>query len=359
MRVEDMTKLLLNTLDKNIEKSELNSNPVWIMRQAGRYLPEYRELRAKARDFMDLANNSELASEITLQPIRRFEQLDAAILFADILHIPYALNESVEFKAGVGPILSTIKTSQDISRLKDNLESDEFHNKLSGVYGTIKTVNSQLQKDKTFIGFCGAPWTVATYMLEGQGSKDYRHAKQMMYNNSSDFEDLIETLVKASVKYLSKQIESGVQVVKIFDSWAGVLTDDQVRKYSFEPMLKIASQVKAKHPNTPVILLPKGVQNHLLKELAEKYNEMFDCLALGQTTNQQWAADNLQQHICLQGNLDPALMICDKNKVYDETAKMVEIFKHGKYIANLGHGVTPDTKIENVQAFLNAVKENS
>lgn len=353
-----MTKLLLNTLNKSIEKRDLNDTPVWIMRQAGRYLPEYRELRAKAQDFMDLANNSKLASEITLQPIRRFD-LNAAILFADILHIPYALQQSVEFKQGIGPILEKITNSKDIDYLEQNLDSEVFNQKLSGVYGTIQNVKKELNADKTFIGFCGAPWTVATYMLEGQGSKDYRHVKQMMYNSPTEFDRLINILIKASAKYLCTQIDNGVEVVKIFDSWAGVLTDDQVRKYSFEPMLKIAELVKKKHPNTPVILLPKGVQNHLLKELAEKYHSMFDCLALGQTTNAKWAVDNLQQHICLQGNLDPALMICNKELVYEKTAEMVETFKHGKYIANLGHGVTPDTKIENVQAFIQAVRDNS
>jgi uroporphyrinogen decarboxylase len=358
MRKADMTKLLLNTLDKNIEKMSLNDTPIWIMRQAGRYLPEYRELRKSAKDFMDLANNSELAAEVTLQPLRRFD-LNAAILFADILHIPYALQESVEFKTGVGPILSTIQSSKDVDRLEENLISEQFHSKLSGVYGTINNVKAELESDKTFIGFCGAPWTVATYMLEGKGSKDYRLAKQMMYKDPQTFDRLIEVLVQASAKYLCSQIENGVEVVKIFDSWAGVLNDDQTRKYSFEPMIKIATLVKEKHPNTPVILFPKGIQQHLLKEFAEKYNKHFNALALGQNVNREWAVDNLQSHICLQGNLDPALMICDKEQVYDETAKMVQTFKHGKYIANLGHGVTPDTKIENVETFIKAVRENS
>ena len=349
-------KLLLQTLDKKAAKQ--SQIPVWIMRQAGRYLPEYRELRAKANGFMDMANNSEMASEITLQPLKRFD-LDSAILFADILHIPYALGQSVDFKEGVGPVLNKIETRKDIDQLADNLGSDAFLERLEGVLGTIRLTSSQLEENKTFIGFCGAPWTVATYMLEGSGSKDYRLAKQMMYSKPSEFDKLIDILIKASAKYLINQIKNGVEVVKIFDSWAGVLTDEQVRKYSFEPMLKIASLVKEVYPNTPVILFPKGVQNHLLKELAEKYHFMFDCLALGQNTNAQWAADNLQQHICLQGNLDPALMICDAETVYQKTAEMVNIFKNGRYIANLGHGVTPDTKIENVEAFIKAVRETS
>ena len=349
-------KLLLNTLDKSTEKQ--GKVPVWIMRQAGRYLPEYRELRAKARDFMDLANNSEWASEITLQPLKRFE-LDAAIIFADILHIPYALGQKVEFKAGIGPVLEKITTRDELDKLADNLNSEAFLERLGGVLGNLRLTKQEMPESKTLIGFCGAPWTVATYMLEGSGSKDYRLAKQMMYAKPSDFDYLMDILVKSSAKYLIEQINSGAEVVKIFDSWAGVLTDEQVRKYSFEPMLKIASLVKEVHPNVPVILLPKGVQRHLLKELAEKYHVMFDCLALGQTTDAQWAADNLQQHIALQGNLDPALMICDKQQVYDKAAEMVNIFKHGRYIANLGHGVTPDTKIENVETFIRAVKENS
>jgi uroporphyrinogen decarboxylase len=351
-------KLLLNTLNKEIKKNELNSNPIWIMRQAGRYLPEYRELRAKTKDFMDMANNSQLASEITLQPVKRFD-LDAAILFADILHIPYALGQKVEFKSGIGPVLEKITNNNDIEKLAFNLEQESFLSHLQGVLGTIKLTTKELDNNKAFIGFCGAPWTVATYMLEGQGSKDYRLAKQMMYSNPTQFDALIKILIKASAKYLINQIKNGIEVVKIFDSWAGVLTDEQVRKYSFEPMLKIADLVKEQYPEVPVILFPKGVQNHLLKELATKYNSQFNALALGQTTNAAWAADNLQEHICLQGNLDPALMICDSKQVYDETAKMVQTFKHGKYIANLGHGVTPDTKIENVHTFIKAVRENS
>lgn len=353
-----MTKLLLNTLDKNIEK-EVNSDiPVWIMRQAGRYLPEYRELRKQAGDFMDLANNSELASEVTLQPMRRFD-LNAAILFADILHIPYALGIKVEFKTGIGPILETVNYQNDIDKLAHNLNEEGFNKQLEGVFGTVRSVSKQLNKEKTFIGFCGAPWTVATYMLEGKGSKDYKLAKQMMYTNPTAFDSLIDVLVKASAKYLCKQIENGVEVVKVFDSWAGVLNDDQTRKYSFEPMIKIARLVKQEYPNVPVILFPKGIQQHLLKEFVDQYHSEFNALALGQNVNREWAVDNLQSNICLQGNLDPALMICDKAQVYDETAKMVQTFKHGKYIANLGHGVTPDVKIENVETFIKAIRENS
>lgn len=349
-------KTLLQTLDKKQEKPQ--RVPVWIMRQAGRYLPEYRQLRAKAKGFMDLANNSEWASEVTLQPLNRFD-LDAAITFADILHIPYALGQKVEFEPGIGPILNKIKSKVDIDKLADSLNSEAFLERLEGVFGNLRLTSQQLSKDKTLIGFCGAPWTVATYMLEGSGSKDYRLAKQMMYSKPEEFEYLIDILVKSSAKYLIEQIKNGAEVVKIFDSWAGVLTDDQVRKYSFEPMLKIASLVKESYPNVPVILFPKGIQRHLLKELAEKYHFMFDCLALGQNIDAQWAADNLQQYIALQGNLDPALMICDAETVYKKTAEMVNIFKNGRYIANLGHGVTPDTKIENIEAFIRAVRENS
>jgi len=351
-------KLLLETLDKNIEKKKNNDIPVWIMRQAGRYLPEYRELRSQANDFMDLANNSELASEITLQPLRRFD-LNAAILFADILHIPYALGTKVEFKTGIGPILETVNSRSDIDKLAFNLGQESFLKHLEGVFGTIRSTKAQIDANKAFIGFCGAPWTVATYMLEGKGSKDYRLAKQMMYSNPSEFDYLIDVLVKASAQYLIKQIENGVEVVKVFDSWAGVLNDEQTRKYSFEPMIKIARLVKEKYPHIPVILFPKGIQQHLLKEFVEKYHNEFNALALGQNVNRDWAVDNLQEHICLQGNLDPALMICDKDRVYAETSKMVQTFKHGKYIANLGHGVTPDTKIENVEAFIKAVRDNS
>ncbi|PWG16802.1 uroporphyrinogen decarboxylase [Salibaculum griseiflavum] len=327
----------------------LPTPPIWMMRQAGRYLPEYRATRAEAGDFLSLCYNSELAAEVTLQPIRRYG-FDAAILFADILLLPQALGADLWFVTGEGPRLSTITDQAGFDALKP---ADAVHEHLSPVYETVRILSRELPKETTLIGFAGAPWTVATYMIAGRGTPDQGPAHALKAENRLLFEALLDRLTEATIGYLSSQIEAGAEVVKIFDSWAGSLQGDDFQKYAIEPARRITTELKARHPETPIIAFPRGA--------GERYVGLHqaigaDCIALDDGVTPEWAADHVQVDGCVQGNLKSSHMVTGGDDLVRETRRVVDALSKGPHIFNLGHGITPDADPENVQLMIDTIR---
>ncbi len=337
---------------KTLQGHKFNTPPVWLMRQAGRYLPEYREVRKQAGSFLDLCYNPTLTTEVTLQPLRRFN-LDGAILFADILLIPNALGRHLEFKEGIGPILEPLKNNEDIENLRN---TEDIHSTLEPVYEAVTNIRSKLESNITFIGFAGSPWTVATYMIEGKGSKDHIKTKIFMLNYPQVFKKLIVKIQDATIEYLSKQIEGGVDVIKLFDSWANSLPATYIEKYSLEPMKVIAKEIKKRFPNIPVIVFPRGV-GPMYKKFAMV--KEFDCVAVDSSIGLDWAKKNIQKEIVIQGNLDPAYLISGGKELVEGTLNIVKKFSSSGHIFNLGHGITPDAKIHNVELLLKTIKEKN
>ncbi|WP_243611320.1 uroporphyrinogen decarboxylase [Shimia aestuarii] len=327
----------------------LDTPPIWMMRQAGRYLPEYRATRAEAGDFLSLCYNSELAAEVTLQPIRRYG-FDAAILFADILLLPQALGADLWFVTGEGPRLSTIESQADFDKLK---AAGEIHETLNPVYETVRILSRELPEETTLIGFAGAPWTVATYMIAGRGTPDQGPAHALKDSNPALFDQVIELLTEGTIDYLSKQIEAGAEVVKIFDSWAGSLKGADFDKYALEPAKKIIAALKERHPGIPVIAFPRGA--------GERYEGFAkatgaDCVAVDDAVSADWVAEHVQKDGCVQGNLKSSHMVTGGQALVDETRKIVEALGSGPHIFNLGHGITPDADPENVQLMIDTVR---
>ena len=323
--------------------------PIWMMRQAGRYLPEYRATRAQAGDFLSLCYNSELAAEVTLQPIRRYG-FDAAIMFADILLIPQALGADLWFVTGEGPRLSTVTKEADFNRLKPANETDAT---LNPIYETLRILSRALPAETTLIGFAGAPWTVATYMIAGRGIPDQGPAHKLMTENPDLFQRLIDLLTEATIDYLSKQIDAGAEVVKLFDSWAGSLKGRDFDRFALAPTRRIVTALKARHPNTPVIAFPR--------EAGEKYLGFAkatgaDCLALDNSVDPHWAAAHLQPDGCVQGNLKSSHMVSGGPALVKDTKRIVAAFRNGPHIFNLGHGITPQADPDNVQRMIDAVR---
>jgi uroporphyrinogen decarboxylase len=323
--------------------------PIWMMRQAGRYLPEYRATRAQAGDFLSLCYNSELAAEVTLQPIRRYG-FDAAIMFADILLIPQALGADLWFVTGEGPRLSTVTKEADFNRLKPANETDAT---LNPIYETLRILSRALPAETTLIGFAGAPWTVATYMIAGRGTPDQGPAHKLMTENPDLFQRLIDLLTEATIDYLSKQIDAGAEVVKLFDSWAGSLKGSDFDRFALAPTRRIVTALKARHPNTPVIAFPR--------EAGEKYLGFAkatgaDCLALDNSVDPHWAAAHLQPDGCVQGNLKSSHMVSGGPALVKDTKRIVAAFRNGPHIFNLGHGITPQADPDNVQRMIDAVR---
>lgn len=323
--------------------------PVWLMRQAGRYLPEYRATRAQAGDFLSLCYNPELAAEVTLQPIRRFG-FDAAILFADILLIPQALGADLWFVTGEGPRLSTITDASGMARMKT---ADDIHEHLNPIYETVKILASELPKETTLIGFAGAPWTVATYMIAGRGTPDQAPAHKLREEYPEVFQSLIDLITDATIEYLDMQIKAGAEVVKLFDSWAGSLKGDAFERFSLAPIKRIIAELKRRNPGIPIIAFPR--------EAGEKYVGFSkavgaDCLAIDTSVDAVWAAENLQSDGCVQGNLDPKLMVTGGEKLASEARRIRDALKGGPHIFNLGHGITPDADPENVHILLDAIR---
>jgi uroporphyrinogen decarboxylase len=323
--------------------------PIWMMRQAGRYLPEYRATRAKAGDFLSLCYNSELAAEVTLQPIRRYG-FDAAILFADILLLPQALGAELWFETGEGPRLSTIGDLAGVRALRG---VEDIHETLAPVYETVRILSRELPRETTLIGFAGAPWTVATYMIAGRGTPDQGPAHVLKNSDRAAFKALIDLLVLATVEYLSAQIVAGAEVVKLFDSWAGSLKGQDFEDFAVAPARAIIAALKARHPGIPVIAFPR--------QAGEGYIGFAratgaDCVALDDGISPVWAANHVQVDGCVQGNLAPSHMVTGGNDLVRETRRVVEAFSQGPHIFNLGHGITPDANPDNVARMVEAVR---
>ncbi len=323
-----------------------NVTPIWLMRQAGRYLPEYRALREQKGGFLALAYDSDAASEITLQPIRRFG-FDGAILFSDILVVPHAMGQDLWFEAGEGPRLAPKLAEQDLTSLTPHPE------RLLPVYETVNKVAAALPPGTTFLGFAGSPWTVATYMVAGQGSKDQGETRGLAYQDPVRFGELIDAITAATIDYLSKQIEAGVDAVQLFDSWAGSLSPAQFERWVIAPNAAIVAGLKVRHPNTPIIGFPKGAGGKLPAYARETG---VDALGLDETVDPHWAAANLPDNLPLQGNLDPLALVAGGEALEAAVARILDAFKGRPHIFNLGHGIVPHTPIAHVEKLLSLVR---
>jgi uroporphyrinogen decarboxylase len=323
--------------------------PMWLMRQAGRYLPEYRAVREKAGSFLDLCFNPELAAEVTLQPIRRFG-FDAAILFSDILVVPHALGQQVSFAAGEGPRLVPV-IGRD--RLKTIAGKIDFK-ALAAVFETIRIVRAKLPREVALLGFCGAPWTVATYMVAGCGTPDQAPARLFAYRDPDVFGKLIDILVDASVDYLAAQLEAGVDAVQLFDTWAGVLGPDEFARWCIDPARRIVAALRERVPEAKIIGFPRGAGT-LLKTYVESVD--VDAIGLDWMIDRGFARDEIQRRRPVQGNLDPLALLAGGAALDRETDAILEHFSNGPLIFNLGHGILPETPIVHVERMIARVRE--
>ncbi len=337
---------LINTL---LKKEKFSQPPIWVMRQAGRYLPEYREIRSGVKNFLEMCYTPKIASEVTLQPIRRFG-FDAAIIFSDILVIPDALGVKVEFVKNEGPKLGKFELN--------NLNANNIKSHLNPVFEALDIVKSKLDRGTALIGFSGAPWTLACYMIEGGGSKNFEKTRRVAMQDPQYFSNLIEILTTSVIEYLSLQIKAGADVVKLFDSWAGVLPPEQLRKWVIEPTKKIVLEIKKLHPEIPVICFPRGI-GLMYEEFSREVNSQG--LALDQNLEKSWARKNLQENLgqVVQGNLDNILLAFgSKKEIEKEVVNILENFGSNYFVFNLGHGILPETPIENVELVMSLVRKN-
>jgi uroporphyrinogen decarboxylase len=322
--------------------------PIWMMRQAGRYLPEYRAIREQAGDFLKLCFTPEFAAEVTLQPVRRFG-FDAAILFSDILVVPYALGQPVWYSVGEGPRLEPIADRQGLQRLKPVLDQGI----LAPVYETIRQVKSNLPPQVALLGFCGAPWTVASYMVAGRGTPDQEPARMLAYGDPAGFAALIDRLVDASASYLIEQLRAGVDAVQIFDTWAGVLPAEEFRSWCMEPTQRIIAKVRVQVPGAKVIGFPRGVGAALVRYVEEV---PIDAVSLDWTTDLAFARDQIQCRLPVQGNLDPLALVAGGAALDRAIDGILQAFGEGPFIFNLGHGILPHTPIAHVEQMLARVR---
>jgi uroporphyrinogen decarboxylase len=320
--------------------------PIWLMRQAGRYLPEYRALRADKGGFLELVNDSDAAAEVTLQPIKRFG-FDGAILFSDILVIPHALGQDLWFEEGEGPRLAPKLMDHALASLSKAPE------RLSPVYGTVSRVAAQLDAGTTFMGFAGSPWTVATYMIAGRGSKEQAEARRYAYRDEQAFAEIIDAIAAMTVDYLSGQIEAGVDAVQLFDSWSGSLSPAQFERWVIAPTVQIVTALRERHPDTPIIGFPKGAGGKLLAYARET---KVDALGLDETVDPVWANANLPAELPVQGNLDPLALIAGGVTLDNAVERILSAFPERPHVFNLGHGILPDTPIAHVEALLVKVR---
>ncbi|NPD14114.1 uroporphyrinogen decarboxylase [Xinfangfangia sp. D13-10-4-6] len=323
--------------------------PIWMMRQAGRYLPEYRATRAEAGDFLSLCYNSDLAAEVTLQPIRRYG-FDAAILFADILLLPQALGPKLWFETGEGPRMETTTTPDQVAALRPD---EAIHETLAPIYQTLRILKQELPSETTLIGFAGAPWTVATYMIAGRGKEEQAGAHRLKAEDRPTFEALIERLTTSTIEYLSAQVEAGAEVIKIFDSWAGSLKGQDFEDFAVRPTARIIAALRERHPGLPIIAFPREAGEGYIG-FAHKTGA--DCVAVDNSVSPEWAAANVQKDGCVQGNLAPHHLVQGGEDLVTETRKVVQAFQGGPHIFNLGHGITPDASPDNVQRMIDAVR---
>jgi uroporphyrinogen decarboxylase len=322
--------------------------PVWMMRQAGRYLPEYRAVREKAGGFLDLCFNPELAAEVTLQPVRRFG-FDAAILFSDILVIPLALGRKVWFVEGEGPRLEPIADAKALLSVQQ--EADQ--KLLAPIYETVRRVKSELAPKTTLIGFCGAPWTVATYMVAGRGTPDQAPARDLAAREPEAFQHVIDSLVDAAVDYLAQQLEAGADVVQIFDTWAGSLPPKDFERWCVQPTKRLIAKLRAKRPGTKVIGFPRGAGKNIPHYVDET---KVDAVSLESGIDRNFAHDEIQSRVPVQGNVDPLILREGGAALDGEVDAVLAAFSGGPFIFNLGHGILPDTPIAHVEQMLKRVR---
>ena len=344
-----MTAKPEKTILRALAGETLPTPPIWMMRQAGRYLPEYRATRAQAGDFLKLCYNPDLAAEVTLQPIRRYG-FDAAILFADILLLPQALGPELWFETGEGPRMQITTTMDQVRALKP---TEAIHDTLSPVYETLRILSRELPRETTLIGFAGAPWTVATYMIAGRGSKDQGAAHALKNTDRATFAALIDRITEATVEYLSAQVQAGAEVVKLFDSWAGSLKGQDFEDFAVKPAAAIIAAMKQRHPGLPIIAFPREAGDGYVG-FARKTGA--DCVAIDNSVTPEWAAANVQPTGCVQGNLAPEHMVTGGEALIRETRRVVDAFRNGPHIFNLGHGITPDANPDNVQLMIDTVR---
>jgi len=341
------TKPLLRVL----AGERLTTPPIWLMRQAGRYLPEYRSIRAKAERFLDLCFNPKLAAEVTLQPVQRFG-FDAAILFSDILVVPHALGQRVGFEGGDGPRLDALADPAAVAQLQRQID----HQALAPVYETIARVKQDLPAGVTLLGFCGAPWTLVTYMIAGRGTADQLPARLFAYRHPESFAELIDVLVEASASYLARQFEAGVDAVQVFDTWAGVLPADEFRKWCIEPVAEIVSRVRRNIPAARIIGFPRGAGTKLVPYLAAV---PVDAVGLDWTVELDFARETIQGLRPVQGNLDPLALLAGGEALDRSVDVITQAFSGGPFIFNLGHGVLPETPIAHVEQMIARVRRGA
>ena len=337
-----MPGLLLRTL----RGENASQRPIWLMRQAGRYLPEYRSLRADKGGFLALVYDSDAAAEITLQPIRRFG-FDGAILFSDILIVPYAMGQDLEFLAGEGPHLSPRLVDVALGALSAVPE------RLSPIYETVAKVRAGLDAGRTLLGFAGSPWTIATYMVAGVGSRDQHDARAMAYRDPQAFQAIIDAIVTLTVEYLAGQIQAGAEAVQLFDSWAGSLAPAEFERWVIAPNAAIVAALKQRFPETPVIGFPKGAGEKLPAYVRETG---VDAIALDETIDPLWAAAVLPDALPVQGNLDPLLLLAGGDELERQALRILDAFAARPHVFNLGHGIGQHTPIEHVEQLLAIVR---
>lgn len=326
----------------------LSVPPIWLMRQAGRYLPEYRKIRERAESFLSLCFNPQLAAEVTLQPIRRFG-FDAAIIFSDILVVPHALGQRVSFEVGEGPRLDALSEPDALGRLRPTID----HAVLAPAYETIARVKLELPPAVALLGFCGAPWTLATYMIAGRGTADQLPARMFAYHYPQAFADLIDRLVDASSDYLIRQFEAGADAVQIFDTWAGILPDDEFDKWCIDPIGRIVAKVRSRIPAARIIGFPRGAGTRLGRYLA---GVPVDAIGLDWMVERSYARDYVQKRRAIQGNLDPLALLAGGDTLDRAVDTILEAFGEGAFIFNLGHGVVPDTPVAHVEQLVARVR---
>ena len=321
--------------------------PMWMMRQAGRYLPEYRALRQDKGSFLDLVYDPDAAAEITLQPLNRFPQLDAAILFSDILIVPFAIGQNLTFIAGEGPRLTPPLAGASLDDLTPYLA------RIEPIYETVRKVRRQLAPEKTLVGFAGAPWTVATYMVAGQGSRDQSDTRRLAYADAGRFGDILGRIEAVTLDYLSGQVDVGAEALQLFDSWAGSLSPAQFERWVIAPTARLVDALKRRHPEVPVIGFPKGAGGKLGAYARETG---VDAIGLDETVDPVWAARELPEAMPLQGNLDPLALITGGTELGTAIRRILDAFAGRPHIFNLGHGILPDTPIAHVEQLIALVK---
>jgi uroporphyrinogen decarboxylase len=324
--------------------------PVWMMRQAGRYLPQYMKVRAEAGNFLNLCHDPKKACEVTIQPID-IVGVDAAILFSDILVIPNEMGMHLDFLVGEGPVFKD--PIRDEKALDALIGGEEAASKLTYVYETLTLLRKELDDDKALIGFTGSPWTLATYMIEGQGTKTYNIVKKEIYSNPEFMHKLLRKVTDVIKIYLEKQIEAGADVVQIFDSWAAALEKDKYFEFSWNYMKEIASHIKAKYPHIPIIMFPKGIPGYL-----DKIDGDFDVFGVDWATPMEYAKQMLGDKYVLQGNMEPCRLY-SQEATKEAVTKIAEVMKDGRHIFNLGHGILPDVPVENAKYFVKLCQEVS